>query len=77
MTAVNRVRSPCIDVCALDDNDICIGCWRHVDEIGAWRDLDDPARRAIIAKARQRCQQSLVAPDPVETSQVGTGQVEA
>ena len=25
--------SPCIGVCTLDENDICIGCNRHIDEI--------------------------------------------
>ncbi|MBV1874099.1 MAG: DUF1289 domain-containing protein, partial [Gammaproteobacteria bacterium] len=30
------VRSPCVDICALDDNDICIGCYRSGDEITVW-----------------------------------------
>ena len=25
--------SPCIGTCTLDENDICIGCNRHIDEI--------------------------------------------
>ena len=25
--------SPCIGTCTLDEDDICIGCHRHIDEI--------------------------------------------
>ena len=25
--------SPCIGTCTLNENDICIGCHRHIDEI--------------------------------------------
>jgi predicted Fe-S protein YdhL (DUF1289 family) len=25
--------SPCVGICTLNENDICIGCNRHIDEI--------------------------------------------
>ena len=25
--------SPCVGICTLNENDICIGCDRHIDEI--------------------------------------------
>ena len=28
-----REDSPCIGTCTLNENDICIGCNRHIDEI--------------------------------------------
>ena len=31
-----RVASPCVDVCELDKNDVCIGCLRTADEVGHW-----------------------------------------
>ena len=34
MTAPERpVASPCVSICALDEQDICTGCQRTVDEI--------------------------------------------
>lgn len=48
------VASPCISVCALDDDGLCIGCWRTVDEIAAWRALDDAERRAVLRRCGER-----------------------
>ena len=31
-----RAVSPCVRKCTLDDDDICVGCFRHIDEICAW-----------------------------------------
>jgi hypothetical protein len=28
--------SPCINVCSLDEQDVCRGCWRTRDEIAGW-----------------------------------------
>jgi len=28
--------SPCIDVCKLNENEVCIGCKRTIDEIVKW-----------------------------------------
>ena len=32
----NQVPSPCVSICALDDNDTCIGCFRTGEEISRW-----------------------------------------
>lgn len=48
------VASPCIAVCSLNDDSLCIGCWRTVDEIAEWRDLDDAARRAVLQRCGER-----------------------
>lgn len=47
-------RSPCIDVCALDAEDICSGCFRSADEIRDWVLLDDAGKRAVLRAAAQR-----------------------
>ncbi|MEP7283425.1 MAG: DUF1289 domain-containing protein [Rubrivivax sp.] len=42
------VRSPCIDVCQMDAaSGWCEGCLRTIDEIIAWGQLDDAAKRAV------------------------------
>ena len=51
------VLSPCIGVCALDDEDICIGCWRSGDEITRWGYVDNDGKRAILKNVEQRLKQ--------------------
>ena len=47
--------SPCIGLCILDpDTGFCKGCYRTIEEIGAWLGLDDEGRRAVIARLRER-----------------------
>lgn len=53
-----EVKSPCISVCALNDDGICIGCWRSVDEIAAWSELDQQSRLEIVRSAHQRARES-------------------
>lgn len=49
------VPSPCIGLCILDpDTGFCKGCYRTIEEIGAWLGLDDEGRRAVIARLRER-----------------------
>lgn len=43
-----RVKSPCINVCALDGEDVCIGCYRHADEIASWTMLSDEEKRDVL-----------------------------
>ena len=49
-----RVASPCVDVCALDDDDICIGCQRSIEEICAWGAASDAERRQILMRVESR-----------------------
>jgi predicted Fe-S protein YdhL (DUF1289 family) len=46
--------SPCIRVCTLDDERICLGCGRHVDEIAAWSLMSIAEQRAVLARSEQR-----------------------
>jgi len=47
-------QSPCIDLCTLDDRDICVGCFRSIDEICAWGAAGDDQRRSILKAAADR-----------------------
>jgi predicted Fe-S protein YdhL (DUF1289 family) len=49
-----EVRSPCIKKCSLDQNNICTGCHRRIDEIILWPDADNSVRRKIIEAAERR-----------------------
>lgn len=48
------VASPCISVCALDDKDICTGCFRTLKEIGDWSLMSNDQRRQVVVAAHQR-----------------------
>jgi len=48
------VPSPCTSVCKLDEHKVCLGCFRHVEDIREWRSADDARRRVIVAQAAQR-----------------------
>nr|WP_218166223.1 MULTISPECIES: DUF1289 domain-containing protein [unclassified Pseudomonas] len=48
------VPSPCISLCRLDEHKVCLGCFRHVEDIREWRSADDARRRVIVAQAEQR-----------------------
>jgi predicted Fe-S protein YdhL (DUF1289 family) len=46
--------SPCIRVCTLDDDRVCVGCGRHVDEISAWTLMSGQEQRAVLARSEER-----------------------
>ncbi|NWA27258.1 DUF1289 domain-containing protein [Pseudomonas gingeri] len=50
----SAVSSPCVSLCRLDEQKICIGCFRHVEDIREWRSADDARRRVICEQAMQR-----------------------
>lgn len=52
------VHSPCISVCALDENDVCIGCFRSAREIGDWGRVDNEGKRAILKNVARRMAES-------------------
>ncbi len=48
------VKSPCVAICALDNNDVCIGCYRSGEEITAWGELDNEQKREVLKKVAVR-----------------------
>lgn len=50
MSAQNHkpVLSPCIGVCQLGDDGLCLGCLRSAAEIGAWLGLSDAERTHFL-----------------------------
>ena len=51
-----RIESPCINVCTLDAQKVCIGCGRTIEEIAVWSRLGDEERRAVCERAQERNQ---------------------
>jgi predicted Fe-S protein YdhL (DUF1289 family) len=49
-----KFESPCIRNCCLDQNDICLGCYRSMTEIMAWTELSKREQEVILICAKQR-----------------------
>lgn len=48
-------RSPCISVCAIDPpTGLCTGCYRTLEEIASWIDLDAQERMRLLAALPER-----------------------
>jgi len=47
-------KSPCISVCVLNTEDVCLGCYRSAEEITDWFMASAEDKRLIIERARQR-----------------------
>ncbi|MDC9720765.1 MAG: DUF1289 domain-containing protein [Gammaproteobacteria bacterium] len=43
-----------MNICYLDDNDICQGCYRSGEEITAWMRLDNEGRKQVLANVQER-----------------------
>jgi len=50
----HSVESPCVRDCCLDDDLICVGCFRSIEEIKAWGLADETQRRMILHNAGMR-----------------------
>ena len=48
------VKSPCISVCALDESDVCTGCFRTGDEIREWGNYSNSERKQVLVVAHER-----------------------
>ncbi|MGL6122148.1 MAG: DUF1289 domain-containing protein [Shewanella sp.] len=46
--------SPCVARCGLNDEDYCMGCFRHIDEIVSWRTSSEAQHAAILDKLAAR-----------------------
>ena len=59
MSASEKVRSPCVSICALDENDLCIGCCRTGDEIMYWTQMSNQEKQQVLLKEAER-EQTMV-----------------
>ncbi|GGI86332.1 DUF1289 domain-containing protein [Shewanella gelidii] len=46
--------TPCVRKCCLNEEDMCLGCFRLLEEILAWHHADEDQKQVIIAAALQR-----------------------
>lgn len=55
---MSKVDSPCKGQCALNNENVCIACFRSLDEIADWSKANDSEKIGILALSRER-QKSL------------------
>lgn len=48
------VKSPCINICELNSNEICKGCYRSLKEIDVWNISSDKEKKKIIKNTKDR-----------------------
>ncbi|WP_448246808.1 DUF1289 domain-containing protein [Thalassotalea agariperforans] len=61
MTENETIASPCIRNCCLNEEDVCLGCFRHIDEILAWGKATNEQKLTILSTVEQRKQAKNVA----------------
>lgn len=49
-------KSPCISVCVLDENDVCLGCYRSAEEITDWFMASAEEKKAVLRRCGERMQ---------------------
>lgn len=50
----NSVITPCVGQCNLDDNAICIGCYRSSVEITDWVNKTEDEKIAIVIRCKKQ-----------------------
>jgi len=55
----SNVITPCISLCDLDENDICIGCYRSASEISDWQKKTDDEKIDIVIRCKKKMAQRL------------------
>jgi predicted Fe-S protein YdhL (DUF1289 family) len=48
------VASPCVNICRLDAQNLCIGCRRTLSEIAEWSHASDARRLEILSSLKTR-----------------------
>ncbi len=48
------MKYPCVRNCCLDDHDICMGCFRTLQEILAWSAMTEKQQQAVLQDCQLR-----------------------
>lgn len=50
-----EIESPCIGVCTIDETTgFCQGCFRTLEEIQGWWDMDNASKQNVVEQAKAR-----------------------
>ena len=48
------VDSPCVKICELDQDGVCVGCGRTRAEIAGWMSMSDAEKAQVVERADKR-----------------------
>lgn len=48
------IKSPCINICQLDLNGICLGCRRTMNEISDWWNMTNEQKQQVLKNIDKR-----------------------
>ena len=51
---VQKIESPCVNVCTIGKDRLCQGCRRSINEIANWSRLTARERKAVMAELPNR-----------------------
>lgn len=50
-----EITSPCVGICSVDDlSGLCVGCFRNMDEISQWWDMNEAQRSKVMSQLVDR-----------------------
>lgn len=49
-----NIKKPCIRNCCLNENDVCLGCFRTLNDMRIWHKSSDEEKREILNLAAKR-----------------------
>lgn len=52
--SIDIVPSPCVSICALDADDVCVGCFRTGREISQWGRMSADQQREVSRRCQVR-----------------------
>ena len=48
------MKSPCVRICALNEEHWCVGCGMTVRDLRIWRSVDEEEQKRIVAESSER-----------------------
>ncbi len=51
------IENPCIRNCCLNEKDVCMGCFRHIDEILSWQKMSECQKQSTLSLCADRKEQ--------------------
>lgn len=48
------VDSPCVKICELDRDNVCVGCGRTRAEIAGWTSMSEAQKAEVVERAKKR-----------------------
>lgn len=56
----NEIQSPCVGICTMDDTTgLCLGCYRSLDEIKGWWDMNPQDQKKLLVALEERQMQQV------------------